>query len=159
MADAYGVLHPLTARQMVGFVSTYMEPKKDTVPVPHGFISLYAGMIKKLGFDGPFAEMASRLKPLIEKYPQERFSGAMNSIESDGKQDDEPWLWVSMVPYRLFETFCCQHVHGWWFRYNLTRNMLEFVAFNAGNSEKEVIPICEMPEESAKSIPEWKRPD
>ena len=177
MADSYSVVRPLLAKHMVHSALKHMDTDKDVVPVPLGFIQLYEGMIKKLGFDGPFTELTTRLKPLLDDYPRERFHGHIDYVEpdsktknvddsnvndSDAKTDDDSsdgeWFWVSLVPYRIFDAFCNQHIHDWWFRYNLTRGLLEFVSFKPDGNYKEVIPMWDIPPEAIKNIPAWERP-
>ena len=188
MVDSYSMASPLVARHIVGSILSHMDTSKDTVPVPHGFIALFEKLMRKLDFDGPFPEMVMRLKPLLADYERERFYGNITGIEPDGRDvaadnnnnnnnnnnsDDNitdgtnssnnirgegQWFWVSLVPYRIFETFCAQHVHGWWYRYNLTRGVLEFVSFHPNGKDKDVITMQEIPQKVIGNIPAWIRP-
>ena len=178
MADEYSELSPLMARHLIGFCTSYMDPKADHegneiieegkkqsraiwkghfVPVPMGCVTLYEKTVRKLGFDGPFVEFNGRLKPLLDKYDRKRFSGIMNGIEPDGEHDGKPYLWVAMVPYRIFETFCNQHIHGWWHRYNLTRGVLEFVSFSENNIELELVQMFDVDKSIIENTPAWEK--
>ncbi len=158
MADAHSELRPLTARFFLRNLRGIMDPDKDVVPVPLGMIKMMDQLVEKSEIDGPFAEMRNRLKPLLARYPHDRFYGNFLGTEPDGEEAGKPWTWVSMVPYRIFETFCNQHVHDWWYRLNLTRRTLELVAFNPNNSEKHVLPLADADPQDLATTPEWKRP-
>ena len=69
------------------------------------------------------------------------------------------WYWVSLVPYRIFEAFCMQHIHDWWYRYNLTRNTLEFVMFDNNGNAKEIITMQTLPDGAAQNIDAWNADD
>ena len=195
MADSYSAVSPLMVRHLIGSAIHYSDPNNDTVSVPHGYTEFFNKIIKKAGFDGPFPEIISRLKPLLEKYPKKRFHGVIPEIEPDGNDDianntdntvngEDPnsvpkddsvsnsaidgdsgsddtvktWYWVSAVPYRIFETFCAQHIHDWWYRYNLTRSVLEFVSFQPNGDVGALVPVRAISPENLTNIEAWERP-
>lgn len=194
MTDKFSMVRPLVTRHLVGSALRYMDTDNDTVPMPHGYIQMFNVMIKKCGFEGPFPEIITRIRPLIDDYPQKRFHGNIDGIEPDGTtadidadaendsgdnadanantntnldtntdadvaakidNDDKRWFWVSMVPYRIFEVFCAQHIHDWWYRYNLTRSTVELVSFQPNGNEKEIITMYGVPPETIARIPQW----
>ena len=192
MADTYSIVRPLTTRHVIGTALAVMQSESDAVPIPHGYINMFEKTILNIGFDGPFIEIITRLKPLFAEYPKQRFYGDVAGIDPDGNDEDDnatddstedknntsdnenvdthetnpinaetkivyrgTWYWVSLVPYRIFETFCLQHIHDWWYRYNLTRNTLEFVTFDNNVNAKEIITMQTLPDGDAENIDAW----